>query len=83
MNIPGTDRPFVVIGENIHTTRVVLRKGKLIGPDPQGVESVRFRDANNKRRFLHIPEASQNNPRLRGRPRQTPQDRRATGHARQ
>ena len=57
MNIPGTDRPFFVIGENIHTTRVVLRKGKLIGPDPQGVESVRFRDADNKRRFLHIPEA--------------------------
>ena len=57
MNIPGTDRPFFVIGENIHTTRVVLRKGKLIGPDPQGVESVRFRDANNKRRFLQIPEA--------------------------
>ncbi len=56
MNIPGTDRPFVVIGENIHTTRVVLRKGKLIGADPQGVESVRFRDANNKRRFLQIPE---------------------------
>ena len=57
MNIPGTDRPFVVIGENIHTTRVVLRKGKLIGADPQGVESVRFRDANNKRRFLQIPAA--------------------------
>ena len=57
MNIPGTDRPFFVIGENIHTTRVILRKGKLIGADPQGVESVRFRDANNKRRFLQIPEA--------------------------
>ena len=31
MNMPGTDRPFIVIGENIHTTRVLLRKGKLVG----------------------------------------------------
>ena len=56
MNIPGTDRPFVVIGENIHTTRVVLRKGKLIIDDPQGIESVRYRDGEGKRRFLAIPE---------------------------
>ena len=56
MNIPGTDRSFVVIGENVHTTRVILRKGKLIGDDPQGVESVRFRDGESKRRFLEIPE---------------------------
>jgi len=56
MNIPGTDRSFVVIGENVHTTRVILRKGKLIGNDPQGVESVRFRDGESKPRFLEIPE---------------------------
>ena len=56
MNIPNTDRSFVVIGENVHTTRVILRKGKLIGDDPQGVESVRFRDGEGKRRFLEIPE---------------------------
>ena len=56
MNIPGSDRPFVVIGENVHTTRVLLRKGKLIGDDPQGTESVRFRDGEGKRRFLAIPE---------------------------
>ena len=56
MNMPGTDRPFIVIGENIHTTRVLLRKGKLVGDDPQGVESVRFRDGENKRRYLTIPE---------------------------
>ena len=31
MNMPGTDRPFIVIGENIHTTRVLLRKGQLVG----------------------------------------------------
>jgi len=56
MNIPDSDRPFVVIGENVHTTRVFLRKGKLIGDDPQGTESVRFRDGEGKRRFLAIPE---------------------------
>ena len=56
MNIPGSERPFVVIGENVHTTRVLLRKGKLIGDDPQGTESVRFRDGEGKRRFLAIPE---------------------------
>ena len=56
MNIPGSDRQFVVIGENVHTTRVLLRKGKLIGDDPQGTESVRFRDGEGKRRFLEIPE---------------------------
>ncbi|MDP6702511.1 MAG: hypothetical protein QGH25_22845, partial [Candidatus Latescibacteria bacterium] len=56
MNIPGTERAFVVIGENIHTTRVLLRKGKLVGDDPNGVESIRFRDGDNNRRFLHIPE---------------------------
>ena len=56
MNIPGSDRPFVVIGENVHTTRVLLRKGKLIGDDPQGTESVRFRDGEGKPRFLAIPE---------------------------
>ena len=56
MNIPGTERAFVVIGENIHTTRVLLRKGKLVGDDPNVVESIRFRDGDNNRRFLNIPE---------------------------
>ena len=55
MNIPGTERAFVVIGENIHTPRVLLRKGKLVGDDPNGVESIRFPDGNNNRRFLIIP----------------------------
>jgi 5-methyltetrahydrofolate--homocysteine methyltransferase len=56
MNIPGQDRPFIVIGENVHTTRVLSRKGKLIGNNPDGIESIRFRNAENKRRFLTIPE---------------------------
>ena len=58
MQIPGQDKDFIVIGENVHTTRVLLRKGKLVGPDPDGTESVRFRDGDNNKRFLHIPEAA-------------------------
>ncbi len=56
MNMPGQDRPFFVIGENVHTTRVLSRKGKLIGNNPDGIESIRFRNAENKRCFLTIPE---------------------------
>lgn len=56
MNIPGRDRPFIVIGENVHTTRVLARKGKLIGTNAEGIEGIRFRDADNKRRFLPIPD---------------------------
>ncbi len=56
MNLPNIDNPFIVIGENIHTTRVILRKGKLVGNDSEGVESVRFRDTDNNRRFLRIPD---------------------------
>ena len=50
----GTD--FVIVGENIHTTRVVLRKGKLVVNDPSGTESVRFYDSGMQRRFLPVPE---------------------------
>ena len=57
MNIPGTQRPFVVVGENIHTTRVLSRKGKLVGSDDAGNDVIRFRDAEGKRRTLAIPEA--------------------------
>ncbi len=35
MNISG-ERKFYIIGENIHTTRVLSRKGKLIGENPEG-----------------------------------------------
>ena len=56
MNIPGRARPFVIIGENVHTTRVLSRKGKLIGTNAEGVEGIRFRDAADKRRFLPIPD---------------------------
>ncbi len=56
MKLDGRDGEFVVIGENIHTTRVVLRKGKLVVKNPAGVEAVRFYDTHRKRRFLAIPD---------------------------
>lgn len=50
-------RDFIIIGENVHTTRVVRRKGKLVTNNPDGLESVRYLDTNKKRRYLVIPEA--------------------------
>ena len=55
MKPEGLDREFIVIGENVHTTRILLRKGKLVTTNPDGVESVRFYDSNRKRRYLTIP----------------------------
>jgi 5-methyltetrahydrofolate--homocysteine methyltransferase len=58
MNIPGHGE-FTVVGENIHTTRVLLRKGKLVVDRPDGSVAVRFYDAEGKRRYLTIPERIQ------------------------
>ena len=57
MRVDGLDRPFISIGENIHTTRIVLRKGRLVVDDPEGRESVRYYDTSGRRRYLPIPEA--------------------------
>ncbi len=56
MKIDGREGEFIVIGENIHTTRVVLRKGKLVTKNPDGMEAVRYYDTQKKRRYLVIPE---------------------------
>ena len=55
MRLNGQD--FIIIGENVHTTRVVRRKGKLVTNNPDGLESVRYLGTNKKRRYLVIPEA--------------------------
>ena len=49
-------KEFIIIGENVHTTRVVLRKGKLVTNNRDGVESVRYLDSKKKRRYLTIPD---------------------------
>jgi len=56
MNPQGLNRPFYVIGENIHTTRIVLREGKLVGTSPSGEEAVRYTTAAGETRYLAIPE---------------------------
>ncbi len=55
MKLNGAD--FVIIGENIHTTRMVLRNGKLVVTAPGGSEAVRYVSAAGETRFLPIPEA--------------------------
>lgn len=57
MRIDGRDLNFVIIGENIHTTRVVLRNGKLVTTSPDGVEAVQYISINGEKRYLVIPEA--------------------------
>jgi 5-methyltetrahydrofolate--homocysteine methyltransferase len=47
--------PFVVIGENIHTTRIVRRPGPRVASDERGRESVVFDDENGIARLLPIP----------------------------
>ena len=47
---------FTVIGENIHTTRVLLRKGKRIGARPDGTEAVCYPGEKGETWYLSIPE---------------------------
>ena len=47
---------FSVIGENIHTTRVLMRKGKRVGLDPNGRESVIYRGLDGIEQFMTIPD---------------------------
>ncbi|MEW5978441.1 MAG: dihydropteroate synthase [Acidobacteriota bacterium] len=56
--MPGEEQvpKFIIVGENIHATRVVLRQGKLVTTNPEGVESVRYTDGQGAEHFLPIPE---------------------------
>ncbi len=51
------EREFIVIGENIHATRVVLRKGKRVVAAPGGGEAIRYTGSQEETRYLAIPEA--------------------------
>lgn len=57
MKLEGRDGNFVVIGENIHTTRVYLRRGQHIATTADGVEAVRFIDGDGGEQFLVIPDS--------------------------
>ena len=59
MKLKNPDLDFVIIGENIHTTRVVMRRGKLVTTTGDGREAVRYRSVDGEGRHLVIPEAVQ------------------------
>lgn len=50
------ERQFIAIGENIHTTRVVLLKGKRVMALPGGGQALRFTDSQGRPGLLPIPE---------------------------
>lgn len=56
MKVQGLNKPFSVIGENIHTTRSVLREGKLVVTAPTGEEAVRYVTVAGETRYLPILE---------------------------
>ena len=56
MQLEGIHDRFTVIGENIHTTRVFLRRGKHIVATANGAEAVRFTDSEGQERILPIPD---------------------------
>src|SRR5436309_13311755 len=56
MKVKGLARDFIIIGENIHTTRVLLRNGKRITTTPDGSEAVAYAGAKGESRHLIIPE---------------------------
>lgn len=52
----GQTSRFAIIGENVHTTRIVLRRGRMVTTSPDGLESMRFLEADGRARYLTIPE---------------------------
>ena len=50
------NRRFIVIGENIHTTRIIRRPSPRLVDDAEGRPSIVFVDERGDRRLLRIPE---------------------------
>jgi hypothetical protein len=50
-------RPFTIIGENIHATRVVLRSGKRVATTADGREALVFAAPDGSARLFPLPEA--------------------------
>lgn len=48
-------RPFIVVGENIHATRVLLRGGARVAALPDGTPALPFTDEAGADRFLPVP----------------------------
>jgi 5-methyltetrahydrofolate--homocysteine methyltransferase len=56
VKLQGLEKPFVVIGENLHTTRVLRRDGKFVTTLPSGEEVIRYTTLDGETRQLIIPE---------------------------
>lgn len=56
MKPQGSSKEFVVIGENLHATRVLLREGKHVVTAPSGEEAIRYTSTTGETRYLVIPE---------------------------
>jgi 5-methyltetrahydrofolate--homocysteine methyltransferase len=56
MKLEGREEEFIVVGENIHTTRIVLRRGKHVTTAPDGSEAIRFISTDEEERYLLIPD---------------------------
>jgi len=50
---------FIIIGENVHTTRVIRRTDARVGSDEEGRAAIAFKDETGTTRWLPIPAAEQ------------------------
>lgn len=50
---------FIVVGENVHTTRVIRRKDERVVPDEDGREAIAFVDEHGEERRLPVAPAEQ------------------------
>jgi hypothetical protein len=56
LEVQGLDKPFIVVGENVHCTRILLKKGKRVGESPDGRSAILWTDPDGTQRHLVIPE---------------------------
>jgi len=47
---------FITIGENIHTTRVLMRNGSRVVQNEEGQEGILYKDSHGPNRFMGIPD---------------------------
>ena len=47
---------FTIIGENIHTTRVLMKNGRRIGKNKDGAEAILYRGYSGAESFMTIPD---------------------------
>ncbi len=57
MKIDGMDREFIVIGENVHTTRALLRRNKPMATNADGAHVIGYLTLAGEERFLTLPDA--------------------------